>query len=390
MTLLDLRKRHLDAVLQKAVSGYSLSSQEIVFLLSLESPKDIQRVMTTAQKLREQYFGNRIFVYGFIYFSTYCRNHCAFCYYRSCNELSPRYRKSLAEVADIALGLADSGVHLIDLTMGEDPQTHETNNYDILFEMIDRVKRDTGLPVMISPGVVPDETLQGFSRCGVDWYALYQETHNPVLYSKLRVGQSFEERCAKRDLARRKGLLVEDGILLGVGETTADRANSIMNMKREMVHQARVMSLVPQPQTPLAGRVPIPRFNEYLFISVMRLVMPDRLIPASLDVDGIKGLKMRLEAGANVVTSIIPPSSSLAGVSQSTLDIDEGFRTVPEVGKVLAGMGLEVAPVEEYTKWILGCRQKMAEWGESHDQDRYCGRTASGFGSGISGRRSGI
>ena len=63
----------------------------------------------------------------------------------------------------------------------------------------------------------------------------------------------------------------------------------------------------------------------------MRLAMPDRLIPASLDVDGIAGLEPRIAAGANVVTSIVPPDIGLAGVSQSELDIDDGLRTAPEV-----------------------------------------------------------
>ena len=65
-----------------------------------------------------------------------------------------------------------------------------------------------------------------------------------------------------------------------------------------------------------------------LTIAAMRLAMPDRFIPASLDVDGIAGLERRLEAGANVVTSIVPPTVGLAGVSQAELDIDEGYRTV--------------------------------------------------------------
>ena len=70
---------------------------------------------------------------------------------------------------------------------------------------------------------------------------------------------------------------------------------------------------------------------ELLTIAAMRLAMPDRLIPASLDVDGIRGLERRLEAGANVVTSIVPPTVGLAGVSQAELDIDEGYRTVAGV-----------------------------------------------------------
>ncbi len=385
MTILAMNKVYLNNILQKARNGISLSYQEIVYLLSLQDPGAIQQVMMTARQLRERHFGNKVFAYGFIYFSTYCRNHCAFCYYRQTNGLSPRYRKSLREVVEIALRLADSGVHLVDLTMGEDPLINDTGNYDLLLEMITRVKEATGLPLMISPGVVPDQILQSFSSCGVDWYALYQETHNPILYKKLRIGQSFSERGEKRAKARRNGILVEDGILLGVGETTGDRANSIMTMMRDGGHQARVMSLVPQPQTPMAGRVTVPRINEYLCIAVMRLAMPDRLIPASLDVDGIKGLEMRLQAGANVVTSIIPPSSSLAGVSQSTLDIEQGLRTVPEVKKIVAGIGLEVACAGDYVAWITAQKEKLAKQEDCYDENRYCGRTAAGFGGGIPG-----
>jgi methylornithine synthase len=237
--------------------------------------------------------------------------------------------------------------------------------------------------MMISPGVVPDEILRRFSDSSVDWYALYQETHNPALYKNLRLGQGFEERIEKRAVARRSGMLIEDGILLGVGETIRDRADAIMTMKGSGVHQARVMSLVPQRQTPLADRVEPARISEYLCIAVMRLVMPDRLIPASLDVDGIRGLRMRLDAGANVVTSIIPPNSNLAGVSQSTLDIEQGLRTVPEVKKVLYGMGLESADAVDYRDWVTAQKEKIAEE-ECHDDYWYYRGKASGIGSRLS------
>lgn len=378
-----MNERQLQGILSKAAGGMPLAHGEILDLLSLEDPRAIQGVMSAARRVRETFFGNRVFLYGFIYFSTFCRNHCAFCYYRKNNTLSPRYRKSLEGVLEIAVGLADSGVHLLDLTMGEDPLMHDTGDFGMLFEMITAVKEKTGLPMMISPGVVPDEILRRFSDSGVDWYALYQETHNPALYKDLRLGQSFEERIAKRAVARRAGMLIEDGILLGVGETIRDRADAVMTMKGSGLHQARVMSLVPQRQTPLADRAEPARISEYLCIAVMRLVMPDRLIPASLDVDGIKGLQMRLDAGANVVTSIIPPSCNLAGVSQSTLDIEQGLRTVPEVKKVLSGMGLEAADAVDYLDWVTAQKEKIAEEDCHDDYWDYRGK-ASGIGGCLS------
>lgn len=372
MNLLAARQRQLTGILNKAICGGSLSHQEIEFLLALEDQRSIMEVMSAARQMRERYFGNKLFLYGFIYFSTYCRNHCTFCYYRKTNGLSPRYRKSLNEVIEIAGRLADSGVHLLDLTMGEDPAIHDAGNFELLLEIIRRVKAATGLPVMVSPGVVPDDILQLFGSYQAEWYALYQETHNQALYEKLRVGQSYTERAAKRQTARGCGILVEDGMLIGVGETTSDRADSILAMQESTADQVRVMSLVPQLQTPLASRVTPPRIKEYLCIAVMRLVMPERLIPASLDVDGIGGLKMRLDAGANVVTSIIPPSSSLAGVSQSTLDIEQGLRTVSEVTKVLNSMGLQPAGLDDYMQWMAGRKEMISEMRNNTEGGELC------------------
>jgi methylornithine synthase len=87
-------------------------------------------------------------------------------------------------------------------------------------------------------------------------------------------------------------------------------------------------------------------------IAVMRLLFPDRLIPASLDVGGLAGLRERLDAGANVITSLVPPGKGLAGVAQSSLDIDNARRTGSSVEPVLQECGLSSATGGEYRDWI--------------------------------------
>jgi methylornithine synthase len=116
--------------------------------------------------------------------------------------------------------------------------------------------------------------------------------------------------------------------------------------------QVRVMNFVPQPGTPMAGQKAPDPLKETLISAVMRLVFPDRLIPASLDVDGLAGLKRRLDAGANVVTSIVPPGEGLAGVAQHSLDIEDGRRTNASVLKELAKNGLAPATNAEYQDWM--------------------------------------
>jgi methylornithine synthase len=347
-------------LLDKALRLIPLTREEIVFLLALDDEDKISRLFETARELRTGFFGDKIFAYGFVYFSTHCRNNCRFCSSRVSNRGKVRYRKTEKEIREAAVELAESGVHLLDLTMGEDPlYFSRSEGFESLIELAGRIKQETGLPVMISPGVVSEDTLRGFARAGVDWYACYQETHNPRLFEDMRTGQSFEVRMGRKYLARRLGLLVEEGIMTGIGETLEDIADSMAAMRRLGAHQTRVMSFTPQDGTPMAGRPSPLRLRELLIIAVMRLVFPDRLIPASLDIDGLGYLKERLDAGANVVTSLIPPALGLSGVSQATLDIDEGNRTPAGIRPILDAAGLELAGADEYKSWVREERKKL-------------------------------
>ncbi|HHY40904.1 MAG TPA: methylornithine synthase PylB [Syntrophaceticus sp.] len=350
---------NLDRILQKAGTG-SLTRQEIELLLQIDKRDQLELLFETACHLRDKHFGKKIFLYGFVYFSTFCRNDCAFCFYRRSNDRSYRYRKSADEVIAAAERLAESGVHLIDLTSGEDPLMYQDDNcHSFLIDLIEGVKKHTGLSIMVSPGVVADDVLQAFVSAGADWYACYQETYNRELFRNLRLHQDYDLRYITKKQALNRGLLVEEGILCGVGETVSDLAFSFEMMRELGAHQVRVMSFVPQQGTPMEGMSTPSRLNELKIIAVLRILFPDRLIPASLDVDGITGLRSRIEAGANVVTSIIPPSLGLAGVAQSKKDIDAGYRTVQGVLPELDNMGLRAASREDYAAWVLAERGKL-------------------------------
>ena len=340
-------------IVKKALHEGPLSREEILLLLQAENVKDRERLFEAARLLRDRYFGNKIYLYGFIYFSTWCRNNCAFCYYRTSNPLCDRYRKTDAQVIDAGTRLAESGVHLLDLTMGEDPfYFGQGNGFDPLLHLAREIKTRTGLPLMISWGVVPDELLRALPGVGADWFACYQETHNRDLFRKLRLHQNYDRRFKVKENARLAGLLIEEGILSGAGERLEDVADSIGTMRQMRAQQVRVMNFVPQKGTPMGALPPPPPTREDVILSVLRLVMPDRLIPASLDVHGIEGLRGKLQAGANVVTSLIPPASSLRGVAQSLLGIDEGHRTPQAVIPILHELGLRKATFQEYTHWI--------------------------------------
>jgi len=339
-------------ILDKALRGKPPNKRDALHLMRSRNVEDVFSLFTTASRVGRIRFGNRVFLYGFLYFSTHCRRMCSFCFYRRTNTRCPRYRKDPEEVAETARELEKSGVHLVDLTMGEDPVIHDGKQYDLLVKLVKVVRDRVGLSIMVSPGVLPRKVFRSLKEVGADWYALYQETHNRKLFSTLRLGQDYGERMKAKIEAKKEGLLIEEGILLGVGESDEDRVNSIFAMNYVGASQVRAMGFIPQRGSPMERRESPPIIDEMKTMAVMRLVHQDKLMPASLDIDGLKGLELRLASGPNLVSSIIPPNSGLAGVAQAHLGVDEGLRSVDGIKPFIERLGLQVASKKSYLRWV--------------------------------------
>ena len=348
----------LDRFAQDIVRGKQLTDENLSELLSLTEEEDIQKLHYVARKVRDHFFGNKVFLYSFVYFSTYCKNNCAFCYYNRCNNIQ-RYRLDMEEIRNICRALKNESIHMVDLTMGEDPYFH--NDPEKFVDIVRTVKDEMGLPIMISPGVMDDRTLSNLRENGADFLALYQETHDRELYQKLRVGQSFEERMHARQFAKKIGYCVEDGILTGVGNDIESTIKSLRGMQKNKPDMVRVMTFVPQEGTPLEEISQESSLSELKIISILRLMFPDRLIPASLDLEGIDGMVHRLNAGANVVTSIIPSDSSLEGVVNYDRELEERDRDPKSVLKRLRTMGMEPASQADFNRIMGKSTGKTAE-----------------------------
>lgn len=340
-------KNDLDIYAQKIIDGYKLSDLDLKSLISINDKSEIEKLHYIAREIRNNYFGNKVFLYSFVYFSTFCKNKCSFCYYNKSNYIN-RYRLSLEDIYNICQKIKDESIHMVDLTMGEDPYFHQ--NPEKIIEIIDLVKKELGLPIMISPGVLNDKTIEMLYQHGANFFALYQETYDKKLYEKLRIEQSFQNRIHARKFAKNLGYYVEDGILTGIGEDTDSIITSLKCMIKNEPHMVRVMTFIPQKGTPLEYSKQYSNLSELKIISILRLLFPDRLIPASLDVEGIEGMVDRLNAGANVVTSIIPSGSLLEGVANYDRDHAEKKRDSKSVIEKLKLMNMEPATQLEFNK----------------------------------------
>jgi methylornithine synthase len=341
----------LEGLGEEVIQGFQLSDNDLRTLLSLESEEELGKLYSEARKVRDHYFGNRVFLNCFIYFSTHCKNLCTFCYYNCKNKIK-RYRLTKEEIEETCRALKGAGFHMIDLTMGEDPYYYEDPNRFV--ELVRMVKEELGLPIMISPGVIGNATLLKAREKGANFLALYQETYDRGLYRQLRVEQSFDERINARRFAKKLGYCIEDGILTGVGNDIQSTIRSLKGMKSNDPDMVRVMTFLPQAGTPLSDFNDKSNLSELKILAILRLMFPESLIPASLDLEGIDGMVPRLNAGANIVTSILPPNSLLEGVANYDRGFEERDRDIKSVIKRLKNLGMRPARQAEFEA-VLGC-----------------------------------
>jgi methylornithine synthase len=154
--------------------------------------------------------------------------------------------------------------------------------------------------------------------------------------------------------AKEQGYCIEDGILTGVGNNIESTILSLKGMKANDPDMVRVMTFLPQEGTPLESFTEKSNLSELKIIAVLRLMFPKCLIPASLDLEGIEGMVHRLNAGANIVTSILPSDSKLEGVANYDRDLEERDRDIKSVLRKLESIGMEPAHQREF-ETVLGC-----------------------------------
>ena len=346
-------------ITEKMSRGESASDEEIKALLTAEG-EDRETVFEAARKVRDRVFGKKTYLSSFMYFSTYCRNDCSFCYYRNSNHID-RYRKDTAEVVKLSAMMMNHGINIVDLTMGEDPMMIR-NDYQRFIEIVESIREISDIPIMVSPGAVPQNIFPKLAESGADIVAVYQETYNRKLFAERRLNQDFDYRRNQKVWAMDNGMLAEDGMMVGIGETLDDRVDAIRNMIGLNCDQVRAMTFVPQEGTPMEQSDTVDTVNELLALAVMRLMKHDVMIPATLDVEGVAGMVTRLDAGASLITSIIPPHEDLAGVAQSDMDIDDGSRGVTHIIELLEDIGRRPATATECRRMFDERRDRVRSY----------------------------
>ncbi len=295
-------------ILKKAESSGELEKNEIVLLLALSDPGDIQTLFQAADRVRKKYAGDEIFLRGIIEFSSSCRNNCLYCGLRRDNREIRRYRIPDDEIVELARDIEAGGCTTVVLQSGEDPYyTRER-----LYSIISRITDETSLAVTLSLGERSCDDLRAFRAAGADRYLLRHETANPELFTRLCPGRSLDTRIQCLRNLRELGYEVGSGCMVGLpGQTVEDLADDILLFKRLDIDMVGIGPFIPQEQTPLKDWAEGDVNMVLRMVAVTRLVMKDANIPSTtaLGVLDKEIRKQAFHAGANVFMPVFTPHS---------------------------------------------------------------------------------
>jgi biotin synthase len=210
-----------------------------------------------------------------------CPEDCAYCpqSIRYDTGLDRESLMAIADVAERARAAKDAGATRF--CMGAAWRSPKKKDIDVMTAMIREVK-SLGLESCATLGMLNREQAKELRDAGLDYYNHNIDT-SPEFYEKIITTRDFQDRLDTLEAVREAGMNVCCGGIVGMGETTKDRARMLQVLANLDQHPESVPinQLVAVPGTPLANQSPIDPFDFVRTIAVARILMPKSAVRLS-------------------------------------------------------------------------------------------------------------
>ena len=299
-------KRLIDKLHQEQM----LTAEEFHRLLANRSEETDQYARELANQVRQEVYGNKIYVRGLIEFTNYCKNDCYYCGIRRSNQNAQRYRLTEEDILECCRQGYELGFRTFVLQGGEDGFFTD----DRIVQIVRKIKEQyPDCALTLSIGEKSKESYKEYFNAGADRYLLRHETADETHYNKLHP-DSMSLKNRKQCLFDLKeiGYQVGSGFMVGSPfQTTENLISDLRFLQKLEPDMIGIGPYLTHAETPfhIYGNG---SFELTLkLISILRIMFPYALIPATTALGTINplGREMGLKAGANVVMPNLSPVS---------------------------------------------------------------------------------
>ncbi|HEY4341994.1 MAG TPA: biotin synthase BioB [Steroidobacteraceae bacterium] len=203
-----------------------------------------------------------------------CPEDCAYC------PQSVRYdtglsREALMEVAAVKESAERAkAAGATRFCMGAAYRSPKARDLEVICAMVQEVHA-LGLESCATLGMLEPAQAQQLKSAGLDFYNHNLDT-SAEFYGEIITTRTFQDRLDTLSAVREAGLKVCCGGIVGMGESTRDRASMLATLAGLPQHPESVPinELVQVPGTPLHGIAPVDPFDFIRTIAVARIVLP--------------------------------------------------------------------------------------------------------------------
>lgn len=334
------------ALAGKLCECHSLSLEEYAQLIDGRDAEAAALLAGRADAVRRQTYGNRVFIRGLIEISNICKNDCLYCGIRRSNAGCARYRLGKDDILSCCEEGYALGFRTFVMQGGEDAFFTDERMADIVRAI---KARYPDCAVTLSLGERGYESFARLREAGADRYLLRHETASPAHYARLHPREmSFERRMrCLRDL-KRLGYQVGCGFMVGSPyQTTQDLAADLKFIEEFVPQMVGIGPFIPHAATPFADRPAGSAELTCYLLSILRLMHPAALLPATTALGTIDstGREKGILAGANVVMPNLSPAAvrkKYALYDNKLSDGDESAQGVAHLRQRMAAIGYEI------------------------------------------------
>lgn len=174
---------------------------------------------------------------------------------------------------------------------------------DQVCESIRKIKKETSIQVCVSFGLLNEEQFRKIKEAGASRVHCNLES-SARYFPKVCTTHTYEEKIETLKAAKRAGLSICSGGILGLGESMEDRIDMVLTARELGVKSIPVNLLNPIPGTPYEENQPLTNEEACRCVAVFRFLIPD----ASIRLAGGRGLvgdkgEACFRSGANAAIS---------------------------------------------------------------------------------------
>lgn len=146
-----------------------------------------------------------------------------------------------------------------------------------ILELVPMIGAETGLNVAVSAGILTRDQAVTLAEGGVHRYNHNLETSRSF-FPSIVTTHSWEERHETCVLVNETGMELCCGVLLGMGESDAQRLELIEQLRGVEPCEVPINFLNPRPGTPLQIRRPVQPIEALKWIALFRLALPSVIL----------------------------------------------------------------------------------------------------------------